>query len=344
MPDEFATEERSYRRGLVLGLTMAEIMILILFALLLIWMIGLQERERLLEKANVAVKQAKDAVARTEQLKEELARFTESPDRANAFDDQFRELVIAKQQIAGLQAEVAALRESTKILDTIAKNKADGNTEKTQIEEIERRLQIAERLLNNMRRANSDQFASLSEQELSKETASLLSLQEQLRARGSNPAEIGKLVEECKRKAEDSEAQVKTLQGRLLNFQQKLAALGKGTEKPACWANPWTGKPEYIFDIALQSTAVRVHDNALPNRERDQAKLPLAGVQFNRSLGLNEFRTATRPLFQWSEKEGCRFFVRVIDETAAHEKAKYKLVLRTVQEHFYTFEDLNPTQ
>src|SRR5579864_370990 len=224
MPDEFATEERSYRRGLVLGLTMAEIMILILFALLLIWMIGLQERERLLEKANVAVKQAKDAVARTEQLKEELARFTESPDRANAFDDQFRELVIAKQQIAGLQAEVAALRESTKILDTIAKNKADGNTEKTQIEEIERRLQIAERLLNNMRRANSDQFASLSEQELSKETASLLSLQEQLRARGSNPAEIGKLVEECKRKAEDSEAQVKTLQGRLLNFQQKLAA------------------------------------------------------------------------------------------------------------------------
>ena len=54
MPDAFATEERSYRRGLVLGLTMAEIMILILFALLLIWMIGLRERERLLQKADAA--------------------------------------------------------------------------------------------------------------------------------------------------------------------------------------------------------------------------------------------------------------------------------------------------
>ena len=343
MPDAFATEERSYRRGLVLGLTMAEIMILVLFALLLIWMTGLREREQLLQKIDSALTQTNNAVGETKRLREELARLTGSPDRANAFDDQFRELVIAKEKIAKLQAEVAALQESTKILETIAKRDGGSDTKGT-IEEIERRLQIAERLLNNMQQPNSDKFTSLTETQLTKETASLMSLREQLRANGLAPTEIAKLIDGSKRQAEDSQEQVKTLQGRLLNVQQKLTALGRGTEMPACWANPVTGKPEYIFDIALQSGAIRVHDNALPNRQREQAKLPLSDLQFDRSLSFNEFRAATRPLFQWSEKEGCRFFVRVTDETAAHEKTKYKLVLRTVQEHFYTFEEFNPTE
>ena len=324
---------------------MAEIMILVLFALLLIWMTGLRDRDRQLQRADVATRQANEATrqaneatARINELKEEIQRLLGSPDRANAFDDQFRELVIARTKIAELESELAKLQEASQILNDIAE-KTGPHDRKNTAAAIEERLQISDRLIRNMRRQGSVKSSSVSDDELAKETASLMVLRDQLQKNGQNATQVLQIIEESRSKAEDAEAQTKTLQGRLQNFQQRIAALGKGTEKPACWADPITGKPEYIFDIALQSAAIRVHDNALPQRVRDQAKLPLSDLQFDKPLGFGEFRVVTDPLFQWSEKEGCRFFVRVLDETAAHEKAKYKLVLRTVQEHFYTFEN-----
>lgn len=328
---------------------MAEIMILVLFALLLIWMIGLKDREQLkkerdqlLQAADLAKIQTDAAQHRIVQLQEELIRFTGSADRANAFSDQFRELVLAKERIAELQREVSSLRESSKIMEVIAQQQ--GRNESKVIAEVEQRLKIADRLLKAVKQ-KQEATSFFSEKELSDQVASLLLLQEKMRATGGGtPADILRIIEENRRKAEDADSQVKTLQGRLLNIQQKLSAEGKGTEKPACWANAVTGKPEYIFEISLKTSSVLIHDNALPHRERQQAQLPLAGLTFDRPLGFSEFRAATRPLFQWSEKERCRFFVHVIDETPAHEKAKYKFALRIVQEHFYTFEDVAQIQ
>lgn len=51
----------------------------------------------------------------------------------------------------------------------------------------------------------------------------------------------------------------------------------------------------------------------------------------------------SRAVFNWSVKEGCRFFVRVFDLTKDEEKMIYKRRLRTVGEHFYYFEVLDGT-
>jgi len=128
-------------------------------------------------------------------------------------------------------------------------------------------------------------------------------------------------------------------QGRLKNAEKQLATVSRGTEKPACWADQ-TGKPEYIFDIALKSRSLVIRDNALPHRVVEQSALPLKGLVFGAELGQQDFRAQTRALFDWSEGEGCRFFVRVFDLTAAHEKDIYKRQLRTVGEHFYYYEEL----
>ncbi len=130
-----------------------------------------------------------------------------------------------------------------------------------------------------------------------------------------------------------------TLQGQLSNARRTLEGIGKGTEHPACWASPETGKPEYIFDVALTSTGIIVRDNMLPHRAEAQRHLPLQMMVFREGLSLERFLVATLPLLEWSNAQGCRFFVRTFDLTKADEKDIYKRHLRTVGQRFYHYED-----
>ena len=52
------------------------------------------------------------------------------------------------------------------------------------------------------------------------------------------------------------------------------------------------------------------------------------------------FMMMTLPLFNWSVQKECRFAVRIVDRTDAHEKAVYKRQLRIVGDRFCHFEDL----
>jgi hypothetical protein len=148
---------------------------------------------------------------------------------------------------------------------------------------------------------------------------------------GYSPEELRAFEDRVVRELESTRAQLQ---------ECLMTKLGNGLEHPACWANP-QGKPEYIFDVALQSSSITVHDNAIPHRADDQARLPLAGLRFDEELTNAEFLTATRPLFLESERQQCRFFVQIFDRTAADEKATYKRQLRTVGQHFYYYEEMN---
>ena len=117
-----------------------------------------------------------------------------------------------------------------------------------------------------------------------------------------------------------------------------MVGLGKGTEMPACWASRKTGKPEYIFNTALTSNGIIVQDNALPHRASEQAQLPLQAMVFKKEMRPGQFRVMSKPILEWSVKEGCRFFVRVYDQTRDDEKMIYKRHLRTVLDYFYHYE------
>jgi len=161
--------------------------------------------------------------------------------------------------------------------------------------------------------------------------APLASMWREAQRLGYSPEELRAFSDRLARELESTRAQL----------QECLKTNpGNGLEHPACWANP-QGKPEYIFDVALQSSSITVHDNAIPHRADDQARLPIAGLRFDRELTPAEFLVATRPLFLESERQQCRFFVQIFDRTAADEKAIYKRQLRTVGQHFYYYEELN---
>jgi hypothetical protein len=129
-----------------------------------------------------------------------------------------------------------------------------------------------------------------------------------------------------------------TLKGQLLNLTQRLG--GRGTEYPPCWVAP-NGKPDYIFDVALESNGYIIRDRKLPHRQEEQALLPIQQITFDSEISVGAFSRQTEALLNWSKDHNCRFFVRIYDLTGQQEKDNYKLKERILQQSFYSYEVLN---
>ena len=65
------------------------------------------------------------------------------------------------------------------------------------------------------------------------------------------------------------------------------------TQKPPCWVNAQTKKPEYIFDVALLKGGFVVRDRHLPHRLADQTALPINDLKFDAFIGSNTFLVQT---------------------------------------------------
>lgn len=118
-------------------------------------------------------------------------------------------------------------------------------------------------------------------------------------------------------------------------LQNKLRKFGGGAGDPLqCWYNPETHSSEYIFDIALRDNSFVIRDNKLPHRAAEQSRLPLDKIVFGKQLSPEEFMSQTRPLFDWSVKNECRFTVRAFDQVKGS-KAIYKKRLNELEGRFY---------
>jgi hypothetical protein len=108
------------------------------------------------------------------------------------------------------------------------------------------------------------------------------SVRVEMEKQGGTGNGIAHLLNQPAGQLRQAQAQVSSLQGQLRNVQRMLEGAGRGTEKPACWASPESGKPKYIFAVALTSTGIVVRDNALPHRSDEQRQLPLSPMIFGR--------------------------------------------------------------
>lgn len=297
-------DDINFRRGTVLGLTMAEAVILIVFSLLLLLnhlLTKKDEKFKKLEVAHAKLEQILKENANHEALVDNIGKIFDTLN-VNNFDDAFKELELVKQKIATLEKQTVALKEKNKELEAI-KNVLD-NIDGISPESLKNSLVIIEKFVS----ASKDK---LSEKEL------------------NNFSDI----------IERLEREKSTMQGQLSYMQKKLDN-GKGTEKPACWANK-DGRPEYIYSVAMASDGLTLHKIEAPDRDKDYAELPVSSVIFEKKIGLNDFRIETNPLYQWSNEHNCRFFVKVFDLTAGNEKEIYKKHLRIVGEHFYYYEPVD---
>lgn len=310
-------QNRSYRKGLILGFTMAEISILIIFCLLLATSFIVQKKEQ--EMAKIVAENNK-----LQEVKRALKKLGLNSISQHKFDEFFQELkrVDEKNQIIEkLEEQLDKSKNDSKRLERIiqilpAQKTANETLEKT-LGQIIKESEFTKQLKGALKDINLQESSPQIMAEILNSTGNIKNVMSE---------KIEALIE------------AERLKGQLANAQSKLEKLGKGTEMPACWADPKTGKTEYIFKIDLMSNGLSIHNQNLPKRENEQKLLPINSIQFDQVLNQNAFLTQTFPLSQWSIKHNCRFFVLVNDRTEPNQKNIYKTMLRSLESHFYKFE------
>ena len=302
-----AGDNASYRKGLVLGLTLAELGILVIFVLLLAFGAALLTKRKEIEQLRRAVPEER-AARRVERMLSEKAS---DPAAARSLA---RELVDSAVRQDALDLSRRRLAQAT-----TAVTKAEwamGSKVKSVVRPtpvgMERR---GEELRDRIAEAVAERDAA---------RATLADL----------PEGQAKLADRMMATRLENER----LKGSMAYAARRLEALGKGSEKPACWATR-SGTPEYIFDVALLSGGIVVTDRALAGRRAEQARLPLNWMVYGRAVQGGAFQAMTKPLFEWGEAHNCRFFVLVTDRTGAAEKRRYKDLLLWVEGHFYKYEN-----
>jgi len=308
MDADIQNQDKQYRRGLVLGLTMAEIFTLVVFALLLALAAIVQKRQQDADRLQ----------ARVILLEQQLHEFLPDQTSQQKFDDIFKELQRARAEVAQLRAAnstIPALTEKAKAADELKKALAAAGIDPASVDSPSE----AQKLADKIQLANKITEAAKGTGKPGAEPT---------------PAEIQKLLDAGK----DATTQEANLRGQIANLNARLKATpGKGGTLPPCWADELTGKEEFIFDVAITPTGLIVHNSAPDHRLDEERNLPIADVEFDKEVSFASFVKTTQPLFNWSHKQDpeCRFFVRRLDHTGPSQKESYKNGMKAIEAHFY---------
>jgi len=276
---QVAEQNASYRRGLVLGLTMAEVGILIIFVLLLLIAFEELRRDELLLRFEnkVAIEQSRmDELSRAEATLREVAR--ELGVDARETSDDFTSLVRVLTSAARTDEGARALTEGRKLLE--------------EMKDAVRQMQAV--------------------------------------AAAGGEGGVDQIVQRVTAQSH----RIANQEGQLKHYESMLEASGQGKGERPCWVKP-DGKIDYLYDVVLGSTGIRMRELIYAERAEERKLLPMPTVDPTEVLSEAEFLRRTRPLFDSSLAQNCRFFVVVYDGTAVHEKALYKSQLQTVEGHFY---------
>jgi hypothetical protein len=296
-------QSTAYRRGLVLGLTMAEVGILIIFVLLLLIGFWDWDQRRLLRGAEVRISRDRMAsLAQAEASMVEVRRVLGSEEGSDGEDVQ-RKLQRMEEE-SRLHVE---LRKALKISDS------------EDPEEIVR--------LVNALASGSSESALSQLRETSREIKRAL---DQAKSEGCSDA--------LTKQVEGQSFRIANQEGQLKHYETELAKAGLGKEERPCWVHP-DGATEYLYDVVLGSSGIKMREREYPERSAERATLPMPTVDSSEVLQPVEFLERTKPLFESSRAQNCRFFVVVYDATGPTQKALYKDLLQTVEDHFYKWLD-----
>ncbi len=301
MSDRIEVESDAYRRGVVLGLTLAELGILLVFVLLLL--VGF-EAFRGRPAANEVVLPASEA----EGLRNAASRLrelhTRLPGRAELpLTDDFVRLVLAAADELRSSADTAAAASA---------------------------LREASAELQDVRTALSAQLAGISGAPELQARMETLATTAARRARELEAAQAA--LDTTQTRLQQRQEQLALRTGQLSQLQRQLADAGSGRVYPSCWVTA-DGDIDYVYNVELTSGGLRVYPRPRSGSADDDLRLP--DLDAGATLSAAAFLRATGPLYEWSRANDCRFFVIVHDGTADHEKERFKQLLATVESHFY---------
>jgi len=349
-------DELEHRRGLVLGLTLAEVLLLLLFALLLAlsWRMMTLQREVAAEHQKAQALAAQ--ISRLEPMLGSLAPLLAELQAKGGLD------LATVQQLAAKLIRVDLLEEENATLKRINFDLSAKlgtmrliGSDLAKLKAIDDALAAAAKINANdppevLKRLGTetrpDQVTSLSE--LIRDREKLKALDNVIAAAtqinpNDPPEALVRAVEILHRLGPDTQPdQVVSIeqQGSLVNQlnrvrreRDNLMRSGNGRTYPSCWTTA-DGQTEYIFDITIQDFGLIVKD-ATPSRTNDPAIQLVTGFARNELIKENLFSSGTTRLFKYSQEQNCRFYSIVRDGTGPTSKARYKQLRTLVEGHFY---------
>lgn len=323
-------QDQAYKRGLVLGLTMAEIVMLVLFTLLMVLTaVIVRERDELAEKDRLIAELEGTVEVDPEDLKTVavLKEYWETYGPKNqSFRDYFSELVLQVQQLDRLRAELEQLVELNRELAGEARLAEERSR---RIHELERalgesktRLAEVESWIEALAEAGLDPASPDGREKLE----AALTVLESLEGTGQGAGDFIAELAELRREAGD-------LRGKLVYYKRRYG-------QTPCWHDDeWS--IDYTFEVKLTSAGYLLRAVDQP-RHQDHPIMPMvARVTTGREIPPAQFIGETMPLYVWSQKHDCRFFVIVYDGTAEHEKRIFKERFGILEGHFYKLDRTN---
>lgn len=294
--------DRQYRRGVVLGLTMAEIMLLLIFLLLLILAAKLIEAKH---DRDLAI----DARTKAEVLRDELQRELTELRRK---DPEKYDIAKEWRKIEAAKAEAAEAETAMELLEEVKKDKPKLTTREA-ADEVTRLAHIGREMEQKAQKLSP----KATPEEALKHLANAAEAGDAVLKSGESPEEFLNGAAMCTKDLQQcKESNV--------SIRQQLAQNG-GTW-PDCWIDPLTGKNQYIFTAYIRNDGIYLEDNKVKNREADQAALPIAPLAFGRAYEAAEFVAAGMELYDWGRKQPtpCRFYVRQVDQLENNDKARFR--------------------
>jgi hypothetical protein len=260
-------EDRQYRRGMVLGLTMAEIMLLLIFLLLLILAAKLVFDQKKVDEAVTAKLEAEKKLAFLEPL---LSKLQQGDRKAY---DILLEWQKREETFAETERQLKEAQSAMYVLEPLKSDKKL-NTEQAK-SEADRLIKVAQKL----EKQAEEMAPGKSPEEAIDHLQEAAMIGQQALSSGKSSEELiagatcQKNLQQCQTSNESLGQQLARAQGTL----------------PSCWIDGMNGKTQSIFTAILKDNAIYLYDNKVPRREVDQAKLPIAPLVFERPYQSSEF-------------------------------------------------------
>ena len=320
---DIGRQQAQYRRGLVLGFTVAETMLLILFALMLALGFVLMKRDRELSALTGEIYTLRE---KAQFLAAKLEVFQVIA-KGGPTDEFFHELVRARALQATLTARAAQLAERERAaakLEAVIGAVAGAPDQRRRVAEL---AALGARVQGEIDRlsskaAKADAFALVPEG---------IALAQASQAAGDTPGEARQRLADAATGARENA----TLKGQIVTLHRDLASVGRGGDFPPCWVTAG-GEIQFLLRITLNGgDSLSVADITPPERLADRRALPLNGALFAGQVSRRMFLMDTQALYDESRAKGCRYYVIVSDRTGPTQKDLYKTLLFTVEAHFY---------
>lgn len=344
MAESYSNFDKPYRRGLVLGLSLAELFLILLFLLLLVSM-GLTAFIQ--EELDAANKKNETLVSQNQELTDSLTEIQKILGGE-----------ITVVEFTRLVKDVAArqklIRQNEQLVDQLSKVNKELKT-LSAVSEVLKKYDIQPDALTELIEGKEDLAEALAKNTALRET--IVEQESKMKAVNQELVQAEIEAELARSLLEEAKKQISEKQDKIVEISKILDAVTDKGRNPPCWFRLVDDKSEpgakrqrdvKIFDVKIEDDGFVVikHNNdktPKPIEFGDLSSLPLyPDSSFNKKLSQNQFSSIFKTFYMAGENNKiqpykCMFTVDVYDRTSNTNKTGYKRSLNTIEGMFGTF-------